>query len=308
MRRLFIILFCVLQFSAIMSQSNIRLNNYWGNMHAITPAWMYDEYLAVFNMAVKKQWVGIEGAPTTLFASGSTYLEDYHTQLGFSLIQDKVGYTSFTNFNLSYAYALQLNYDWELHMGIGGNYQLISFDISKVVTVDGNADPVLNEKLRNTSQFDADLGLELSSQNVKLGFASQNVVDVFTTQSRIQTNTNFLYGRYREYNDDIVNWGVGACGIQYANIYQAEFNVTTYFKSKWNYGLTDKPDLFDVGLFYRTGSQAGLVLGFNVGDNMHVSYSYDYHFGSLSRGSYGTNEIMLTFNLQRQPQCHNCWY
>jgi hypothetical protein len=73
-------------------------------------------------------------------------------------------------------------------------------------------------------------------------------------------------------------------------------------------GLTDKPDLFDLGLFFRTGSEVGVILGFDINESLHLSYSYDYNVGSLSRGSYGTNELMLTLNLIKEPLCHNCWY
>jgi type IX secretion system PorP/SprF family membrane protein len=277
-------------------------------MHAINPAWMYDKYLAVVNMAVKKQWVGIAGAPTTIFASGSTYLDDKGIQLGASLIQDKTGYTSFTNFGLSYAYNLQLNYLWQLHLGVAANYQQVAFDLGEIITIDGMADPVLNDKLNNAHNFDSDIGIEFSHPNFKFGFSSQNVVDIFNSENSLQANTNFLYGQFRQNSDYLFNIGAGICGIQYADIYQCEMNVTGYFRNRWDNGLINKPDLFDIGFFYRTGSQAGMILGFSITDNIRVSYSYDYHFGSLSSGSYGTNEIMLTFNINRRFECRNCWY
>jgi type IX secretion system PorP/SprF family membrane protein len=308
MRKLLIFMVFVMLFGCLSAQSNIRLNNYWGNMQSMTPAAVYDKYLAVFNIAAKKQWFGIQGAPATLFASGTTYLEDLRTQLGLSVIQDKVGYTYQTNVNLSYAYVLNLNYTWQLHLGIAGNFQAISYDLGQVTTADEAVDPVLIEKLRKANDFDADLGLEFSSQSLKIGLASQNVMDAFDSSGKLQQNTNLLYARFREYSESVFNYGAGVAAIQYADIYQLEFNVSGYFKNKWSSGLTNIPDLFDIGVFYRTGSQAGIILGLSLGDDFHISYSYDYHFGSLSRGSYGTNEIMLTFNLRRQPICHNCWW
>jgi len=298
----------LLNLVSISAQSNIRLNNYWGNMHSITPAWIYDKYMAVFNMSAKKQWVGVEGSPATFYVAGTTYFETARTQLGASLLQDKIGYTSFTNINLSYAYNLRLDYLWELHLGVAGNYQQVSFDLSKVIVEDGVLDYPLYDKLKNDQNFNADVGVELSNYNFKFGVASQNIVDIFTPEQQLQVNSNFIYARYRQYDDLLFNWGVGVCGIQYTDIYQCELNVTGYFKNKWDYGLLNKPDIFDIGLFYRTHSQMGMIVGFNLTDNLRVSYSYDYHFGSLRYSSYGTNEIMLTLNINRKPYCHNCWY
>mgnify|MGYP003585669589 CR=1 FL=1 len=307
MKRLKVCILYLMLGAGLMGQSNIRLNNYWSDMHGISPAWIYDKYKAVFNLSARKQWLGVEGSPATVFASGSTYLEDYERQLGLSVLQDKIGYTSLTNINLSYAYAVTLDYLWQMHLGVGGNYQMVGYDASKIIT-ESDVDPILYSRLNSTGAFDADLGLEFSSKLWKIGASSQNLIAAFDKQQALQTNTNFLYSRYRTDYMGLFNWSAGLCGIQYANIYQAELNFTGYFKYSLNNGLTDKPDLFDIGVFYRTRSQAGMIFGINVSEDLHVAYSYDYHFGSLRRGNYGTNEITLTYNLQRRPICHNCWY
>lgn len=307
MRKTFILLiYIALSFLGV-AQSNIRLNNYWGDLHSINPASIYDKYDAVFSLAARKQWIGIQGAPTTLFASGTTYLENYHTQLGLSLIQDKIGYTSISNINFSYGYAIMFKYDWQLHFGLAGNYQSLSYDFASINVID-QTDGSAYLGLQPQSGFNADIGAEITNKSLRIGMASQNLLSLSPSMNAFQTNTNYIYARYYQNTNGIVNFGGGVCGIQYANIYQMEFNLTSYFKFKQNNGLTDKPDLFDIGLFYRTKSELGMILGFNLSESLHVSYSYDYHFGSISFGSFGTNEIKISYNLKKKPVCHNCWY
>ncbi len=289
----------------VVAQSDIRLNNYWVNTQYINPATIYDQYKAVFNMSARKQWAGFPGAPTTFFASGTTYFENYHTQLGLILVQDQIGYTSTTNVDLTYAYAVLFNQDWQLHLGLGGNFQSLNYNLGEV-KLSENESGVLN-RLKSKSTFNADIGIEVTNKTFKLGTASQNIFSLFTSVNNQQPNTNFLYGRYREYNTDMINMGYGICGIQYSNFYQAEFNMTSYFKLPNRSGLEDHPDQFDLGVFYRTQSEAGLIFGFDLSESIHVSYSYDYHFGGISLNSFGTNELMLTYNLTREPMCHNCW-
>ncbi len=303
------LLLLILSFGYLLTiaQSNIRLNNYWGNTQFINPSSVYDKYAAVFNLAARKQWIDFPGAPVTYFAAASTYLDKYHTQLGLILYQDKIGYTSTSNANLTYAYALMLRREWQIHMGVGLNFQSLNYDISQVNLSDV-FDPTAYQTLKSENRFNADVGLELTNRNFKFGVASQNVFSLFVPDSRLQTNTNFVYLKARQYSNDIINWGAGACGIQYSNIYQLELNVTSYFKVAMHSGLVDKPDLFDVGIFYRTMSEAGLIFGFNLTESIHVSYSYDNHFGGISRSSYGTNELILTYNLMKRPVCHSCWY
>lgn len=291
----------------LVAQSNIRLNNYWGNMYFLTPAAIYDKYAAVFSVAAKKQWVGIEGSPSTLFVSGTSFNEDKNTQLGFSLVQDKVGYTSVSNLQLTYAFALQLNYTWQLHLGLGGNYQRISYDPSKMMLENEN-DAYAYTQLSKQTAFDADLGIEFATKSLKLGVVSQNMFDAFSKTRHVQWNTNMAYIRYREINQKPVNLGAGVCAIQIGNIYQLEFNTSAYFKFEQKNGYGNDAQILDVGLFYRTASEVGINFGFNLSKELHVSYSYDYHFGSIRLGSMGTNEIMLTYHIPTKCKCHNAWY
>lgn len=291
----------------VVAQSNIRLNNYWENMQYINPASVYDKYLAVFSMAARKQWLGIDGAPTTFFGAGSVYLEDYHTQLALNVFQDKIGYTYTTNANFSYAYVMSLNYNWQLHLGAGIDYQAFYYDLS-MVNLSSALDNVPAENLTSASRLNADVGIELSGQHWKMGAASQNILSLIPSDRPLQTNTNFAYVKYNQASSNIVNFGAGICGIQYSNMLQAEASITTFFKFDQYNGLTDKPDLFSIGFFYRTGSQTGFIFGLNITDAIHISYSYDYHFGGIRYGSFGTNEVILTYNLKKKPVCHNCWY
>jgi type IX secretion system PorP/SprF family membrane protein len=307
MKKIIFLLMMILLCLPAVAQSDIRLNNYWVNSQFINPATIYDKYQAVFTMAARRQWFGFPGAPSTFFASGSTYLENLHTQLGLVVVQDQIGYTSTTNVDLTYAYDIAFQRNWELHLGVALNFQSLNYDQSKV-DLDDNIDPSVYDKLKIASNFNSDIGVEVTNKMFKLGASSQNIFSLFSKVNNQQPNTNFLYGRYREMSNDIINMGFGICGIQYSNIYQAELNVTSYFKLPDRSGLNENPDKFDLGVFYRTQSEAGVIFGFDISEAIHVSYSYDYHFGGISLSSYGTNELILTYNLIRQQVCHNCWH
>lgn len=290
------------------TQSNIRLNNYWGNPININPAAIYDKYLAVFSVAAHKQWIGIEGAPQTYYFTASTYLEDAHTQFGLKLFQDKIGYTNTTNIGLNYGYSIPLKLDWQLHFGLGLNYQRTNYDLSNV-NLDSYSDNFVFQNLNSIDNYNADLGMEITNKALRFGIASQNLFSAFDkANNKIQTNTNFVYAKYRYFSNDIINYGIGVSGIQYTDIVQMELNFITYFKLPNHSGLTIQPDLFNIGFYYRTKSELGLIVGFDLSETFHVSYSYDFHLGGLRKGSYGTNEIVLTYNLSRKEVCHNCWY
>ena len=283
------------------AQSNIRLNNDWNKTYMINPASITDKYLAEFNMAARQQWLGFKGAPTTLFASGTLYLDELYTQFGLKVLQDKIGFTSTTDVDLTYAYAMRFNQTWKLNMGLGLSFQSLAYDVSKVNSPTGS-DPQVLDRLLNENNVNSDLGFEFTNKFYRIGGSSQNVFSLFSNINKLFINTNYLYAIYKDSNHDYFNLGYGVCGIQYSNLYQMEFNITGYFKS------TPSTTPFQIGLVYRTWSEAGVLLGLDLSHNFRLSYSYDYNFSGISNSSFGTHELMLTYRLDKVYRCKNCWY
>jgi len=283
------------------AQSNIRLNNDWNKTYIINPASISDQYLAEFNMACRQQWVGFTGAPTTLFASGSVYIDELYTQFGLKVMQDKIGFTSTTDIDLTYAYAMRFNNTWKLNLGLALSFQSLGYDVSEVQSPT-SSDPTVINRLLNENNVNSDLGFEFTNKSYRLGFASQNVFSLFSNINKLFTNTNFMYATYKDTNHDFLNLGYGVCAIQYSKLLQMEFNLTGYFKA------TPTTNPFQVGLVYRTWSEVGLLFGFDFNHNLRASYSYDYNFSGISTNAFGTHELMLTYRLDKVFQCKNCWY
>lgn len=306
MKKFLILIYLGLSFVGF-AQSNFRLNNNLIKTTYGNPSSINDEYSAIFTIASRKQWLGIEGTPSTFLASASVYNSDLHTQLALNILRDNIGYTSITNMNLSYAHELLFKNNWKLNLGLAADYMSVGYDLGEI-NLGVNSDNFAYQNLTNSNEINADLGIELTKNQLRLGLFSQNIISNFNKDNTLQINSNFIYAKYRQESNRIVNYGFGVCGIQYADIVQFELNLTSYFKLKKFNGLIDKDDLFDLGLFYRTQSEAGGIFGFNITDNLHISYSYDYHFGGIRYGSYGTNELMISYRIKPKEVCHDCWY
>ncbi len=283
-----------------MAQSNIRLNHYWENPYYITPAYINTQYPAVFSMAGRKQWVTFDGAPTTFIATANLYSEEMHSQFGAKIFQDQIGYTSTTNLSLSYTYAATLSEIWRLQLGVAGVYQRLSYDASKII-LDNNSDNEAFNNLQPETYFNTDIGAELASRSLRIGIASQNFASLFNKNNAL-VNTNFLYGAFRTFTENPVDFGVGVCGIQYSRMIQTEFNATAYFKT-----TKDEPDKFQVGAFYRTPGQLGAIAGVNISKALSVFYSYEYSMNSIKHHSLGSHEIMIVYKLKKGPVCYSCF-
>ena len=274
------------------AQYNIRLNNIWDNSYYINPAAVNDEYSAIFSIAARKQWIGFPGAPSTYYVSGTTFLPKSNTQFGLKIYADNVGYNTITNVSFSYAYNLNLNKEWQLDLGLAASYQCLSYDRSQISTMTVD-DPALYENLLQQNNYNSDVGFELKNKSWRIGASAQNLLSAFFTENKILTNANYAYVVYRKKEDQVINLQYAIDAIQFGNIFQMEFSLTSFFK------FYDRPDLFHLGLFYRTRTEMGVVLGYNISESFNLAYSYDFNVSGISQNTVGSHELVVTYKLDK---------
>ena len=292
MKGLQIIFFFILFSIAGNAQYNIRINNILDNSYYINPAVVNDEYQSVLSIAARKQWIGFPGAPSTYYATGTLYLPNSNTQFGVKVYADNVGYNTITNLSASYAFDLSLNREWQLDLGLGASYQCLSYDRNQVSTMTID-DPALYQNLLQQNNYNCDLGLELKSKSWRLGFSAQNLLSALFKENNILSNANYAYIVYRKKEDQLINLQYGLDAIQFGSIVQVEFSLTSYFN------FYDEPDLFHIGIFYRSKSEMGVVLGYNLSESLNLAYSYDFNVSGISQNSVGSHELVVSYKLNR---------
>ncbi len=292
MRRFTLILLYFVIMLPVFSQSNIRLNDFWSNTYYINPGSINDDYHAAFSLAARKQWLGFPGSPNTIFAAGTLYTEKIQTQYGLKVYADQIGYNTITNFSLSYSYSAYLNRQWQLNMGISAAFQSLSYDKSEVSMMTAD-DPALYENMLQENNYNADAGVELIGKSWRFGVSSLNLLTIFYDENLQQINTSYLYAIYHKKTENPIELEYGVCGVKYDDFYQMECNITTYFK------LGQESDVFHAGLFYRTQSEMGVLLGCNLTESIRLGYSYDFNVSGISRSSIGTHELLLSYSMNK---------
>lgn len=290
MKSIITILMLCFSVIGVVAQSSIRLNNYLENLYTINPGYIDNEADLTFSLAARKQWMGFPGAPTTFFATGTKFYQQLDTQLGLRILNDKIGFTNIFNASFSYAYNIHLNEKWQLDLGIAASYQNLSYDISELDAETTN-NPAVYMRLLNTNNINTDLGAHLSNKIWSFGVSSQNIFSLFFEEDKLQTNTNFVYGKYLKKTDNWVDFQLGLTGIQYNKTLQMEFNCTAYIKPYMG------SDLFQIGAIYRTRSELCGLVGINISPTLHLWYSFDWNINGISRNTIGTHELMLVYRL-----------
>ncbi len=216
-------------------------------------------------------------------------------QIGLKLYRDNIGFTNLINISPSYSYSVKRYDNTRFNLGFAYKIQNYRYDMSKS-KLEIIADPATYINESKWTGHNVDIGVEYIGISLVLGAVSQNMVSIFNQDNDLQTNTNFIYGMYKLKVDNVFNFLFGACGINNKNILQGEFNVS---------GIVKPAEFrdFQLGIFYRTERELGVLFGVDLSNTVRLACSYDYHIGGISHGSYGTPEILLVWKFGPLENC-----
>src|SRR5690606_26502764 len=130
------------------AQQNIQFTQYIFNSISVNPAYAgyKEEWFA--QLALRRQWTGLDGAPQTgqLSIDGVVNPEKKNVGLGLQITADKLGAQAASSVYLNYAYRLRLNLEdtERLSFGIGAGMTQYSLDGTRLEPGPGDEyDPIL---------------------------------------------------------------------------------------------------------------------------------------------------------------------
>jgi type IX secretion system PorP/SprF family membrane protein len=242
-----------------------------------------------------KNWVGFQGAPKTITATGNFNLTD-QMGIGFTALNDEIGPVRTNRMGISGAYHLKLNRKWILSLGLSGMSSTVSVNLPSLTTTVAN-DPHLQSFLNSGAQLRAGFGGLLYSKNLYFGIAQPLIGKVNfpnTITEQFVTSPSFL-----AYTGGIFNikkdWEFRPNLLyRYVKSFPLELDATAIF-------TYDKR--IDFGLTYQLNSSAGAILGINLNDLLYVGYAYTYPTTSMSKVTAQSNEIALrvSFGKSKKP-------
>ena len=327
------------------SQQRPHYTQYLMNQYIINPAISGIENYVDMKMSARDQWVGLQGAPRTVYFTvhaplgkkdyrtsstsyaipgenprGKYYWETYtaaepHHGIGLSVINDKTGsYNRFTS-TVSYAYHLGLNPTTNISAGFSAGISKIGIDRTKHQYGEdgGFVDPATGSVLSGELfkvRPDISAGLYLYSRDYFIGISAQQVIPQklqFVDDAAFATKGKLIPHLF-------LNAG-------YRFLLTDDINAIPSLMLKYINGSSKNSfqpeanvkfqyrDLFWVGGSYRYEDGYAAMLGLNVGNTFNVGYAYDFTTTNLNTVSRGTHELMIGFLLGNKysEKCPRCW-
>jgi type IX secretion system PorP/SprF family membrane protein len=269
----------------------------------------------------RNQWSGIKGAPqTTTFSIHSPFKKDA-SAAGFYLVNDRLGVTNQTWFDVTYAYRVNLGKGVKLSIGINAGMLWYKSNLTELKLFSSN-DPVFQE---NVSRVLPDIGAGVYIYH-KYFYVGASVPNFFKkdlyNKSTIDQYNNDPSGSFlsahRTSHLFIMAGGVIPAGkvvmirpqLMYKYIADAgekiphefDFNISLLLYNRVNVGGTYRTSFHNNKTGLGNGDSFDALLEVWPTKQLLIGFSYDYTLSKLGDYSKGSYEVVLGYDFTTQKK------
>jgi type IX secretion system PorP/SprF family membrane protein len=264
------------------SQNDPQISNYMFSEVSYNPAMAGVTSTMDASLIARQQWTGFDQAPRTQLFNISSYVNKMSGGVGFSVINDKLGYENSLNFKLMYAYQLRITDKSKLSFGLGFGMISKALKGSQLIYDDmTDVNGIYTDQSKMKPDFD--FGVAFNSQKFIVGASVTHIDQSLPSATVLKAPRHFyLFGQYKIKASEKINFipSVKVRSAQY--ITQFDASVLMYYASKFWLGATLRP-----------GDAMVAHIGVDVTKNIRIGYSYDYNNGAVKSYSDGSHEIVL---------------
>jgi len=183
----------LLGFEMMYSQQDSQFTQYMYNTININPAYAGSRgVMSIFGL-YRNQWVGLDGAPTTMTGSLNTPIGNSNIGLGLSVISDKIGPSDETSISADVSYSIPTSDTWKLSFGLKATANLLNVDFTKLSIYD-TSDPRFQNNVDNKFSPNIGAGIYLHSNKTYFGLSVPNFLETkhFDESATINNSASFV--------------------------------------------------------------------------------------------------------------------
>ncbi len=285
-------LLVVLSASTSFGQFDPMYTQYMFNELQINPAYAGSRECLSATALYREQWVGLDGAPSTLSASVHAPMLQQKLGVGLAMINESIGVSRRTGFNLSGAYRIKMNEN-TLAFGLQLGMVSLSENLSQL-NLQSDQQFMINSGKKAAPNFG--FGAFYTAPKWYVGLSVprmlQNRLNVANGTGEVQSKLNV---------DDLHYFIAAGAVFDIAPSVKLRPNLMTKIVSgaPLQVDLSANAlfnDFIWAGLAYRTGDAVSLLLGVYITKQLRLGYSYDYSISALQDFNTGSHEIMLGYD------------
>lgn len=276
------------------AQQDAQYTQYMYNTVSVNPAYAGSRGHMSIAALYRAQWVGLDGAPETQTLNLHTPMGYRGVGMGLSVVNDVIGPTSETYFDLDFSYTIQTGIEGQLSFGLKASAHLLDIQFSELNQDTGQGpDPTLQQNIDN--RFSPNIGAGIYYHNERF-YAGLSIPRMLETEHFDESNLSTARER--------MNWYL-------ISGYVWDLNPFLKFKpallTKWVEGAPLQVDVsanfmfnekFIVGAAYRWDAAFSGMFGFQISDQFLIGLAYDREITDLGATTFndGSFEIILRYD------------
>lgn len=290
----FLFLLCTL--TNLSAQQDAQYTQYMYNTVSVNPGYAGSRGQLSVAALYRAQWVGLEGAPKTQTFNFHTPVGYRGVGMGLSIVNDQIGPTSETYFDLDFSYTIQLAAEKRLSFGLKGSVHLLDIRFSELnqdYTNPGGPDPTLQQDIQNKLSPNIGAGVYYHTDKYYLGLSAPRILETShfdessLSTAAEQINLYLITGYVFQMNP---LWKfkptILAKVVQGAPL-QVDGSV--------NFMYNDK---FIMGAAYRWDAAVSAMAGFQLSPEFLIGLAYDREITELGTARFndGSFEVILRYD------------
>ena len=279
------------------AQQDAQFSNYMYNTLSFNPAYAGSRGTTSIYLSQRKQWVGLEGAPSTNSLSYHSPLGSSNVGIGLSLLNDAIGPVEENLISLDVSYSIRTSYDSQLAFGLRASAHMLNVDFTQL-NIFNPSDVLAQSNINNRVSPNIGFGMFWYSDKSYVGFSIPNLLETshinkglnssVSSISKERLHYHFTAGHVFNISQDILFKPAILTKIVSGTPFQLDLSS--------NFQIYDK---FTIGASYRLDAAVSFLGGFQINRNWLLGYAYDFDTNNLSTYNSGSHEVFLRYEIFR---------
>ncbi|MBT8237249.1 MAG: type IX secretion system membrane protein PorP/SprF [Croceitalea sp.] len=278
-------------------QQDAQYTQYMYNTVSVNPAYAGSRgHLSIAGL-YRAQWVGLDGAPETQTLNLHTPLGYRGMGVGLSFVNDVIGPTSETYFDLDFSYTIQTSMDARLSFGLKASAHLLDVRFSELNQNSSQGpDPTLQQNIDNRFSPNIGAGVYYHTERFYAGLSVPRFLETnhfeesSLSTAKEQMNLYFITGYVWDLNPFLKFKPTLLTKVVLGAPAQVDLSANFMFNEK-----------FIGGLAYRWDAAISGLVGFQVSNEFMIGIAYDKETTELGSQTFndGSFEIILRYDFIR---------
>ena len=292
----FLFLVIIIKFAANGQQDPQFTNNMFYKL-GINPGYAGSEDAISGIILNRYQWVGFDGAPTTLVFSVDAAIDAFGSPggVGLNIISDRWGFYDNMWINLNYSYKIPTAIGT---LGLGISPGIYNFSINGEWSVPEDdmytqpeSDPAVPQGEVSQIAFDIGFGAYLQSNKYYAGFSVSHINQAEVKYDDLATDYlarhYYLTAGYNiKLSDPLFELRPSFLFKSDVASWQLDVNTNIVYDERFWGGIT-----------YRVQDAVALLLGIELFNGLRVGYSFDVVTSALKYYGYGSHEVWISYSV-----------